>query len=127
TAPAIVRPVPTLSRVRESNGRPRRVRRPGVTRPSLAAYGRHLLELTQETRNVVLETALLFEYARTHSACADLRGMRDAGRRSQGMVLDPPRAGGIGSTQGRACVNLARAALSRRSACRPRCLTETRR
>jgi len=75
----------------------------GVTRPPLVSY-RASGPCTLEPANLVSEAPFLVEHRGAHPARADLRRMRHARGRSQGLVLYPPRAGGDGAAEGRGAV-----------------------
>jgi hypothetical protein len=63
-----------------------------------------VFQRTVEIRNVVSKAPFLVEHPSAHPARADLRRMRHARGRTQGLVLDPPRPGRDGAKEGRGAV-----------------------
>jgi hypothetical protein len=110
--PAVILALPTLCRIRSSNEfvRPAGEFAGGPCNPvALASVGGASSQCRPGDPNVVSQAPLFVKHPATNAPGAYLRGMRDARSRSQGLVLDTPRPGGNGTTEGRTGLRRARA------------------
>jgi len=91
-----------------STARPPEDRLPGRVEPSRPCLRTdHVFQRILEIRNVVPQAPFLVEHPCARPTRADLRRMRNARGRTQGLVLDPPRPGRDGATEDGGAAGLA--------------------